>query len=191
MQNKTYQDQTDHNSKMIHSYPIEVSPLSEEEGGGFQALFPPIAHSVVGYGMTHQEAIAELHAMVPSLLEIVAETGQTLPEVAAEKEWDDFSGKFNVRVAKMLHAQLVELAEDQGVSLNSLVQTVLASGATALTAGKMFGAIERPVAVPKSPYQWDQDNVKQDSVKVVKFFSVESHIARERTTDEWSLTQEG
>lgn len=186
MQNKTHQNQFDHNDKMIHSYPIEVSPLSEEEGGGFQALFPPLARTVVGYGMTHQEAIAELHAMVPSLLEAVAETAQTLPEVAAEKDWDEYSGKFNVRVAKMLHAQLVELAEDQGVSLNSLVQTVLTSGATALAAGKMFGALERPVAVPKSPYQWDKQ-----SVQVVKVFSVEAYMAQERATDEWSLTQEG
>ncbi len=153
MQNNIYQDQIDRNDKMIHSYPIEVSPLSEEEGGGFQALFPPIARSIVGYGMTTQEAIDDLQAMVPSVLELMAETEQILPEVVAEKEWDDFSGKFNVRVAKMLHAQLVELAEDQGVSLNSLVQTVLASGATALAAGKMFGALERPAAMPKSPYQ--------------------------------------
>lgn len=140
-QNKTHQD---YNDEMIHTYPIEVSPLSEEGGSGFQALFPPLARSVVGYGMTTQEAIDNLQAMVPSVLELMAETEQILPEVVAEKEWDDFSGKFNVRLAKALHAQLVELAEEQGVSLNSLVQTVLASGATALTAGKMFGALERP-----------------------------------------------
>lgn len=185
-QNKTHEDQIDHNSKIIHVYPIEVSSLSEEEGGGFQALFPPIARTVVGYGMTPQEAIAELQAMVPSLLEVVAETGQILPEVAAEKEWDDFSGKFNVRVAKALHAQLVELAEDQGVSLNSMVQTILASGATALTAGKMFGALERPVAVPKSLYQWDKE-----SIPVLKIWNVESYITQGRISDEWLVAQEG
>ncbi len=183
---KTHLPQNDHNSKMISYYPVEVTPLLEEEGSGFQALFPPLARSVVGYGMTQQEAIADLQALVPSFLELMEETGQALPEVVAEKEWDEFSGKFNVRVAKMLHAQLVELAEDQGVSLNSLVQTVLASGATALAAGKMFGALERPVAMPKSPYHWDKQ-----TVQVVKVFSVESYMAQERTTEEWSLTQEG
>jgi antitoxin HicB len=183
---KTHLTQNGHNSSMISSYPIEVSPLSEAEGGGFQALFPPLARSVVGYGMTQQEAIADLQALAPSFLELMAETEQTLPEVVAEKDWDEYSGKFNVRVAKMLHAQLVELAEDQGVSLNSLVQTILASGATALTAGKMFGAIERPVAVPKSPYQWDKE-----SVPVLKIWNVDSYITQGRVSDEWLVAQEG
>ena len=77
--------------------------------------------------------------MVPTFLELMEETEQTLPEAPAEKEWDDFSGKFNVRVAKALHAQFVDLAEEQGISLNSRVQTILTSGATALTAGKCSG----------------------------------------------------
>lgn len=185
-QNKTHQDQIDRNENMINTYPIAVSPLSEEEGGGFQALFPPLARTVVGYGTTPMEAIAELQTMVPSLLEAMAETEQALPEVVAEKEWEDFSGKFNVRVAKMLHAQLVELAEDQGVSLNSLVQTVLASGATALSAGKMFGAVERPSVKTKSPYQWDEE-----SVPIPKIWSVESYITQGRVSDEWLIAQEG
>ena len=132
----------DHNRKMIEAYPIQVSALIEDEGGGFQALFPPLARSVVGYGVTPEQALTDLWIMVPTFLEVMEDTEQTLPESPAEKEWDDFSGKFNVRVAKVLHAQLVDLAEDQGVSLNSLVQTILASGATALTAGKRFGALE-------------------------------------------------
>lgn len=141
---ETAQYRTEHNSKMIASYPIQISALLEEEGGGFQALFPPLTRSVVGYGETPQEAIADLQKVVPLFLKMMDKTEQMLHEAPAEKDWDEYSGKFNVRVAKMLHAQLVELAEGQGVSLNSLVQTILASGTTALTAGKLFGALERP-----------------------------------------------
>jgi len=139
----------EHNRKMVEAYSIQVSPLSEEEGGGFQALFPPLVRSVVGYGQAPQEAIDDLWIVVPTFLELMEETEQTLPEVALEKDWDEFSGKFNVRVARVLHAQLVEIAEEQGVSLNSLVQTVLSSAATALIAGRMFGALERPASKPK------------------------------------------
>jgi len=185
MTTKIIEDRTEHNRKMITSYPIQVSGLSEDEGGGFQALFPPMARSAVGYGSTPQEAIADLQKVVPLFLKMMDKTEQTLPEAVSEKDWDDFSGKFNVRVAKMIHAQLVELAEDQGVSLNSLVQTILTSGVTALSAGKMFGALERSEAKSKSPYHWDK------SVSVVKVFSVEAYIARERITDDWQLTQEG
>ena len=141
---ETTGNRTERNCNMIASYPIQVSALPEEEGGGFQALFPPLVRSVVGYGATPQEAFADLQKIVPLFLKMMDKTEQTLPLVALEKYWDDFSGKFNVRVAKALHAQLVELAEEQGMSLNSLVQTLLSSGATALTAGKMFGALERP-----------------------------------------------
>lgn len=171
---------------MIDTYPIQVSSIVEEEGGGFQALFPPLARSVVGYGMTPQEAMADLQIMVPTFLEQMEETDQRLPEVVDEKEWDEFSGKFNVRVAKVVHAQLVELARDQGISLNSLVQTILISGATALTAGKMFGAVERPESKSKSPYYWDDK-----SVSAVKIVSVEAYMTQEQITGDWQFTQEG
>ncbi len=147
-------DAAEHNRRMVAAYPMQVSALPEEEGGGFQALFPPLARSVVGYGATPQEAIADLQAVAPTFLALMGETGQTLPEVAVEKQWEEFSGKFNVRVAKALHAQLVELAEEQGVSLNSLVQTALTSAATALAAGKMFGAVEDAGQKPVKPHPW-------------------------------------
>ena len=150
MTSQAAKDRKEHNCKVVTAYPIEASALTEDEGGGFQALFPPLARSVVGYGATPQEAIADLQIVVPLFLKMMDKTEQTLPEAPAEKDWDDFSGKFNVRVAKVLHAQLVGLAEDQGVSLNSLVQTILTSGATALTAGKMFGALE-PLTVKHQP----------------------------------------
>ena len=184
--NETSQTRMSHNEAMIASYSIQVSPLAEEEGGGFQALFPPLVRSIVGYGSTPGAAIADLHTTIPLFLKRIDKTEQILPVAAPEKDWDDFSGKFNVRVAKMLHAQLVELAEEQGVSLNSLVQTILASGATALTAGKIFGALEPPSTKTKSPYQWDEE-----SVPVLKFCSVESYITQGRVSDEWLVAQEG
>ena len=131
-------------------------------------MFPPLVRSVVGYGQTPQEAIADLWVVVPAFLELMEETEQTLPQVALEKDWDEFSGKFNVRVAKALHAQLVEIAEDQGVSLNSLVQTLLSSGATALTAGKMFGALERPDTESRQTHRRSAYTDRQASQQVLQ-----------------------
>ena len=129
------QNREDHNLRMVKGCPIQVFPLSKDLGGGFQALFLPLARGIVGYGATPQEAVAEL---------------QTLPEATTEKDWDEYSGKFNARVLKALHAQLLGLAEEQEVSLNSLVQTLLTSGATALAAGRMFGMTEAPKTSPPS-----------------------------------------
>lgn len=179
---ETAQYRTDHNSKMIASYPIQVSALLEEEGSGFQALFPTLARSVVGYGVTPQEAMTDLQKVVPLFLKMMDKTEQTLHESPVEKDWDEYSGKFNVRVAKMLHAQLVALAEDQGISLNSLVQTVLTSGATALAAGKMFGALEQPAPKSKTLYDW--------SVPTFNTSTAGNYMTKERSSDKWQITQE-
>ena len=126
------------NNKIIDSYPIEVSSLDGEEGGGYQALFPPIARSVVGYGPTPQEATADLYEAVPLFLQVLEATNQRLPRAPVRAQKIDYSGKFNVRVPKALHRQLVELAGWEGVSLNSLTQTLLAAGVANLAAGNGF-----------------------------------------------------
>lgn len=172
----------------LESYSIEISRLSDEDGGGFQALYPPLARSIVGYGETSAEAIAELEGLVPSFLNFLAETGQEMPDAPAEKAWEEFSGKFNVRVPRLLHAQLVMLAEDQGVSLNSLIQTVLASAATALTAGKMFGIVEPTASFCTRPMKdrWDGERPKMNpqDIDITRMFP------RERSQDNWEMAQE-
>ncbi len=44
-----------------------------------------------------------------------------------EPSEDKFSGKFNVRVPKFLHRNLAYRAKNEGVSLNTLITTTLAS----------------------------------------------------------------
>ena len=53
-------------------------------------------------------------------------TLDSLPEPPVRPEPKEFSGKFNVRIPKSLHAALVSEAEAEGVSLNQLVLTKLA-----------------------------------------------------------------
>ncbi len=49
--------------------------------------------------------------------------GIGIPEPAE----DEFSGKFNVRVPRFLHRKLAYRAKSEGVSLNTLITTTLAS----------------------------------------------------------------
>jgi len=49
-----------------------------------------------------------------------------LPEPAVGRQSREYSGKFNVRVPKSLHAALANEAEAEGVSLNQLVVAKLA-----------------------------------------------------------------
>jgi predicted HicB family RNase H-like nuclease len=50
----------------------------------------------------------------------------SLPEPAVGPQRCEYSGKFNVRIPKSLHAALVREAEAEAVSLNQLVLTKLA-----------------------------------------------------------------
>ena len=50
----------------------------------------------------------------------------SLPEPPAGPQRHEYSGKFNVRVPKSLHAALATEAESEGVSLNQLVVAKLA-----------------------------------------------------------------
>lgn len=50
----------------------------------------------------------------------------SLPDPPVRSETKEYSGKFNVRIPKSLHAALATEAEAEGVSLNQLVLTKLA-----------------------------------------------------------------
>ncbi len=55
-------------------------------------------------------------------LETALDRGINIPEPSE----DEFSGKFNVRVPRFLHRELVYRAKNEGVSLNTLITTTLA-----------------------------------------------------------------
>ncbi|MCL4804481.1 MAG: type II toxin-antitoxin system HicB family antitoxin [Anaerolineae bacterium] len=50
------------------------------------------------------------------------DAGDSVPEPRNE---DEFSGKFSVRLPRSLHRDLVRRAEDEGVSLNQYITSVL------------------------------------------------------------------
>jgi hypothetical protein len=59
---------------------VTVRPLSAELGGGYEALFPQLARSVVGYGTTRQDAINDLLEAVTGFLEAVEKMKIALPD---------------------------------------------------------------------------------------------------------------
>lgn len=117
------------------SYGFKVTALSEEDGGGFQATIPEFARGVVGYGETQVEAVKDLYELLPDFLDVLEESGQPIPAPQLARTHQDFSGKFNVRVPRILHANLVEAAEENGVSLNSMITTLLAEGVAKIKVG--------------------------------------------------------
>ena len=79
-----------------------------------------------GDAPTVEEAVEEANVSKELMLESYLEHGDyPIPEPYSPK---DHSGKFNVRVPKSLHRELAERAQEEGVSLNALVSSLLQRG---------------------------------------------------------------
>lgn len=130
------------NRDKLAAYKLEIVPLPQAEGGGYQAYYPQLGRTTVGYGETAGEALNDLAAGLDSLIEALDETGDELPTPDQIPVWSEFSGRVTLRLAKSLHYRLDKLAQAEGVSLNSILNDILQSGATALEAGLILGGRE-------------------------------------------------
>src|SRR6266496_6493443 len=95
-----------------------------EEDAAYIALCPEFP-GVSAFGETPEEAIAEVQIALKLAIETYQAEGWVLPEPHRQPE---YSGKLLVRMPKTLHGQLVQQAETEGVSLNTLVVTLLSEG---------------------------------------------------------------
>lgn len=110
-------------------YAAEITPVAEDEGGGYAACIPLLGRwSAVGDGETAEQAYADLRAALPSLIGDWLERGVEIPEPAAAPEDDQplLSGKLSLRLPRSLHTQAARAAEKEGVSINQLIAVALA-----------------------------------------------------------------
>jgi len=115
-------------------YPFEayihvISPLSEEDGGGFLITFPDLP-GCMSDGETIDEAIINGRDAFLAWISAQADMGRAIPNPRhhVPETAQPMSGKFVQRVPKSLHAKLAALARKEGVSLNSLVLSLIAEG---------------------------------------------------------------
>ncbi len=91
---------------------VEANNLIYGAGGPFGRLFPN-AKDPAAFAKTKESR--EIDRIIDSL-----------PEPPVNPQRREYSGKFNVRVPRSLHAALANEAEAEGVSLNQLVVAKLA-----------------------------------------------------------------
>jgi antitoxin HicB len=103
-------------------YPFEIRPLSKDEGGGYTITFPDLP-GCGSDGATPEEAIANGRDAIESWLGVAREFGDELPKLLSA-----VSGRFVQRVPRSLHAQLIARAKIEGVSLNTLVVSIVSQG---------------------------------------------------------------
>ncbi|MBP9037792.1 MAG: toxin-antitoxin system HicB family antitoxin [Candidatus Cloacimonas sp.] len=119
-------------------YTLKISPLSEEDGGGYIVEIPELPGCMTD-GDTIEEAISKAHYAVDTWIKTASKSGTIIPKPKTY-EIEQYSGKFTVRIPKMLHKELAESAEQQGVSLNHLITYYLSK-----SVGKeMSATLEQP-----------------------------------------------
>lgn len=106
---------------MKTNYPFNIRQLSSEEGGGYLIEFPDLP-GCMSDGETIDEAIANGQEAIAAWIEAAKEMDKPIPKPG---ELESQSGKWVQRVPKSIHLRLVNRAKEEGVSLNTLVITML------------------------------------------------------------------
>ena len=104
------------------TYPFEILPLSKAEGGGYAITFPDLA-GCRSDGATPEKAIENGRLALADWLAVATEFSDPVPA-----PYSSVSGRFVQRVPRSLHRQLVDEAKSEGVSLNTLVVSLVAEG---------------------------------------------------------------
>jgi len=111
----------------FEAYTHIVRPLTEEEGGGFLLTIPDLP-GLMADGETIDEAIADGREAFSAVVSALVDMGREIPVPSFRNEdviTPEVSGKFVTRVPKTIHAKLVLRARAEGVSLNTMVLTLL------------------------------------------------------------------
>lgn len=95
-------------------YNFIIQPVNDESGSYFYARVLEL-DGCQSTGETFEEAYENLKEAMEGWIETKLENGFEVPLPVG---YDDFSGKFIVRIPKSLHYRLSVEAEQEGVSLN-------------------------------------------------------------------------
>jgi len=109
--------------KDILGYSFVITPLSDDDGGGFMISFPDFS-DCISDGKTMDEAVENGKDALDATIKTLKEFGFPIPMPGCSV----FSGKFVQRIPKSLHQRLAIRAKSEGVSLNTLVVSLLAEG---------------------------------------------------------------
>lgn len=106
----------------MNDYKISLYQIDTADGKEWIAEYPELKYCS-GSGKTQEEALKMAEEEKEFYLEALQANGEEAP---VPDKLNSYSGKFTVRVSKTLHEKAVLKAQEEGVSLNSLVAEALA-----------------------------------------------------------------
>lgn len=96
-----------------------------DEDGVFIARVPALGPGCVAHGKTEGEAAKEAKAAASLMLEVMRDERKAPPPEDASP---DYSGQLRLRLPKTLHERLSQMATAEGVSLNSMLLSLISDG---------------------------------------------------------------
>jgi antitoxin HicB len=100
-------------------YSVVIKWSDEDEG--YIGTVPELP-GLSAFGETYEDALSELECASEAFVEALKESGKALPEPQKQLP---YSGQLRVRMPKSLHAKLAASAEDEGISLNTYIVSLL------------------------------------------------------------------
>lgn len=105
---------------MTKKLEINLIPKVDDSGSTYWTASYPAVKAVVGSGATPEEAIAEAEENLEFYLECIDTEIEEYKEV-------EYSGKIVLRLPKSIHQKTALLAKEDGVSLNTYLNTAIAT----------------------------------------------------------------
>lgn len=140
--------------KKEEKYSFKVHYSEEDEG--YIAECPEFS-GLSAFGETPSEAIQEAEIALELFIESYEEEGKDLPKPNLTKE---YSGQMRVRLPKSLHARLAGMAEDEGVSLNTLMIQYLTEGVTSKSDKLSFEKLIDVFQKTSEIHRWNLGNIE-------------------------------
>ncbi|NSW92627.1 MAG: type II toxin-antitoxin system HicB family antitoxin [Firmicutes bacterium] len=96
-------------------YPTKIEKLPPEDGGGYFITYPDLP-GCSSDGETIEEAIQMGEDARICWIETAYEQGKEIP--LPFSHIDNYKGRITIRVPKTMHKELIEEANEEGISLN-------------------------------------------------------------------------
>ena len=141
-----------------------VSIRWSDEDNGFIAQIPE-AVGLSAFGTTQQQALNELCTAAEAYFESLVQSGNPLP---VEEKMLNYSGQLRLRMPKSLHALLAWNAENNNVSLNTYIVTLLSERRVEKELLHRIVEIEKKLEIIAISQKDDEIFQKEHSIAQVK-----------------------
>lgn len=110
----------------IDLYPFEVRIEQDNNAVEYAVRFLDVPN-IIGSGASIDEAIVEARGNLKEYLDYLIDTNRDIPLPSTDKSFYDLSGKMTLRVSKTTHWKILQRANLEGVSVNSLLNEAIIS----------------------------------------------------------------